>query len=158
MLFKKLIEIHDRQRSKYGPDLQSLHHIWAVGEQLSNPDYGHVKLGGIVNIRESHWVAVVIDVKAASILYGDSLGPDDSRVKKAVIWWIAVHTKQQFFHTHLLIGRQTDTASCGLFTMNMLTHFFLPEHPLISQADVRAERLRWFYRATTFNLDMVCSL
>ncbi|KAF9523624.1 hypothetical protein CPB83DRAFT_742704, partial [Crepidotus variabilis] len=83
-------------------------------------------LGGVVNVRESHWVAFVISIEEQLILYGDSLSLSDDTVVNALSWWISIHCEELFTVQQLPIGLQSDGISCGLFAVNALSHYFFP--------------------------------
>jgi len=154
---EKLISTHRLHRNKYCSTFSSTKHLWAMGEQLANRTSQALKVAGIVNLKGSHWVAIAIDVQSSTILYGDSLGWDvDEAVIRALDWWVERHTQTSFQCASLPIGCQTDTTSCGLFAVNAVHHFFLPDHPLLLQSGVLLERLQYFSGAATLDSDMVC--
>jgi hypothetical protein len=62
-----------------------------------------------MNVKNSHWVAIVLDFDESCILYGDSLGgePDD-HLKNVLSWWTHLHTGRNFVWGKLDITIQQD--------------------------------------------------
>jgi len=114
-----------------------------------------MRIGGIVNVNSNHWVAVIVDLRSSTVLYGDSLGGSDGDVVAALSWWAGFHTGRQFSQAALPIGIQTDTISCGLFAINALFHHFFPDMGTINQRMVITERLQMFCAAGNLELDAV---
>ncbi|KAF8891593.1 hypothetical protein CPB84DRAFT_1683234, partial [Gymnopilus junonius] len=104
------------------------------------------KLATIVNVRQNHWVAVIVDFQSAQILYGDSLGSTiNEELEEALTWWTFHHTAQYFPIQNLPITCQRDGYSCGLLAWNALATKLLPElHSLMDSGTVQDERLKVF--------------
>ena len=102
----------------------------------------------ISNIRQNHWVAVVVDFECFQIHYGDSLGMViDEELEDALTWWIYYHTGQYFTVSDLPITRQHDTYSCGILAWNgIMVHLFPKEYQLLNPATLIYERLHIFLR------------
>jgi hypothetical protein len=130
---------HYRKNSSAGP----LHDI---GQSLASG----VKacIGTIVNCRDTHWAAIVVDFSHRVIWHRDSLNWQmDPELKQVLEWWIREHTSASFAYKKLPITYQQDDYSCGLLAWNALSHFFLPiDHPLIDPSDVATARLRVLLR------------
>jgi len=121
--FQKIINIYNHQSEQYTANHRPTHHIWSVGEQLTDPAFRHSKLGGILNIDANHWITVVIDIAQSTIFCGDSLGTGHDCIPPAIDWWVNIHVGQHFTHLPLPIGQQGDGISCSLFAVNALAHF-----------------------------------
>lgn len=106
------------------------------------------KLGGLYNLNNNHWVAIVIDRTQSCYLYGDSMSSEiDKNLAEAIGWWIHVHTNIHYRYEALPITQQTDGYSCGLLSFNALAHFFNGNStPLINPKEVLLERLRMFLK------------
>ena len=106
----------------------------------------------IANIRDNYWIAVVLDFKSSSILYGDSMGGtinEDLDVETALTWWIQQHTGRQFTKGYFPITRQCDGYSCRILAWNALAVFLLPEtYSLVDAGKVGDERLRTFLQVS----------
>jgi hypothetical protein len=87
----------------------------------------------------NHRVALVVDVKAHVIRFGDSFGaaiPED--MLGAYRWWLAQHTTEAFAIETLPMTPQTDTHSCGYLANNGLHHFAIPDSFPLIQPGVQA--------------------
>jgi Ulp1 family protease len=100
----------------------------------------------IANVKDNHWVAVVLDFKESNIRYGDSMGGTiDGDLKVVLTWWIHHHTGEFFTTSYLPITRQQDSHSCGILAWNSLVvHLFPMENPLADVQAVADERLKAF--------------
>jgi hypothetical protein len=84
------------------------------------------KVFGILNVNENHWVAIELDYKNRKIRYGDSMGRevDQEKLDEFIKWlmggkyhqWATAMNKVG----QLLIQRQLDSSSCGLFALSAL--------------------------------------
>ena len=123
--------------------LTSKHTAWMrrLGEKVSQKLMW--RIGGTVNVRGCHWVAVVINFEDNLVLYGDSMGHSPPvPLVRAILWWIRIHTNKRFRWDNLSITRQTDGHSCGLLAFNAVAHNFIPHrYPLIRMCDVHQARL-----------------
>jgi hypothetical protein len=99
------------------------------------------------NLRNLHWIAVVINCKESRILYGDPLkSARDPETEKALHWWTHYHTGSRFSWGILDVPMQKDGFNCGILSNNGLFHHFLPNTPLINgngkgPADARLEMM-----------------
>lgn len=86
-----------------------------------------------INITQRHWIALIVDVLAKCIQYGDSLGNDPpDYLIGAVQSWLAMHTIYDFETVPLDLPKQEDGHSCGLLAIISLGHFYLPKkYPLV---------------------------
>ncbi|TFK89742.1 hypothetical protein K466DRAFT_486229 [Polyporus arcularius HHB13444] len=106
-----------------------------VGELLAAGE--RQKLGLLVNLHNTHWVAVVVDFKASEVLYGDSLGDGPTpEVVSALNWWIQRHTTTSFSWKSLSIAHQKDQHSCGILSWNALAHHLRPERYALAGASL----------------------
>lgn len=123
-------------------------YIWLQrkGEELNDGTFN--KFVVISNIRQNHWVAIVVDFECFQIHYGDSLGMIiDKELEDALTWWIYYHTGQYFTVSDLPITRQHDAYSCGILAWNgIMVHLFPKEYQLLNPATLIYERLRIFLR------------
>ena len=90
-------------------------------------------LGGVIHLPE-HWVSVVVDFQQQHILYGDSLGHNIPRREHCALEYWMKHlvdrssklpASNNITIHQLPIGYQEDTSSCGLFALNVVTHYYL---------------------------------
>lgn len=84
---------------------------------------------------------------------GDSLFQSGHRTPKkvaeVVMRWLKTDFDEGFKNKGctLEIGQQHDGSSCGVFVINAVAHHVLGA-PLITQAEQRLERMRWFVNLT----------
>jgi hypothetical protein len=80
-----------------------------------------------------HRVAIVVDIKAHIIRYGDSFGTViPGEILSAYRWWLAQHTTETFKTEKLPMTAQIDSHSCGYLANNGLHHYAIPDlFPLI---------------------------
>ena len=116
-------------------------------------------LATIANIGDNHWMALILDFKSLTILYGDSTGGTiDEDTERALTWWIQHHTGKLFTTSCLPITRQQDSHSCGILAWVALAAFLFPERYALVEARVVAdERLRMFLRVADRHNEMVRS-
>ena len=117
-----------------------------IAEAFISGGYQH--LATIMNCKDIHWVALVIDFRQKTLWHGDSLGwPMEKEVMEALRWWLTKLTSEPLVYRKLEITHQRDSFSCGLLAWNALAHFFQPaNHPLIDPLNVAAARLRVLVR------------
>ncbi|KAF8055630.1 hypothetical protein FPV67DRAFT_1435028 [Lyophyllum atratum] len=153
--FRKVLEVYrDREKVPYDAERKGARHIWAVGEELA----AGIRSGlcGIVNIEESHWVAVAIEVLELVVWYGDALGGSDVEVCEALVWWIRQHVKKDFRLKDLPISKQRDTYSCSILALNSLWRLCLPDKiNLLDPSDAAHERISCFVRVAKRIMDCV---
>ncbi|KAF8221605.1 hypothetical protein L208DRAFT_1530909, partial [Tricholoma matsutake] len=70
----------------YNEQTSGTWHLWTIAQELASKATD--KLCGVSNVENSHWVGVVIDGFWSLVLYGDSLGGSDSKLKLAIDWCI----------------------------------------------------------------------
>ena len=96
--------------------------------------------GGVMHL-PLHWVFIVIDFQKLKILYGDSLGHQMPKHKyQAGEQWISHLVKQSkklavgggIDLGQISTGQQLDGASCGLFALNSVAHYYLQSLLLLS--------------------------
>ncbi|RDB20753.1 hypothetical protein Hypma_012086, partial [Hypsizygus marmoreus] len=151
--FVKVLELYrDRNRVPYTADQRGARHVWAVGEELAKDVRS--RICGIVNVEESHWVAVAIEVLDLIVWYGDARGGSNSEVCEALEWWICQHVKKEFRHKPLPITRQRDSHSCSVLALNATGYFCLPgKVHLLEPSDTAYERIACFARVVKRDLD-----
>ncbi|TFK90196.1 hypothetical protein K466DRAFT_543888 [Polyporus arcularius HHB13444] len=128
-----------------------------LGELLATGERHH--LGLLVNRRNTHWVAIVVDFPKAEILFGDSLGhAPDPELMATMSWWLNCHTASPFSWRSLKITRQNDAHSCGVLSWNALAHYLLPdEYALagLSPHDTDGLRMQMLLEVGRRHLDTV---
>ena len=88
-------------------------HLRGVGHMLQ--EGGHHQLGFLVNLTNTHWIAIVVDFEHLQVLYGDSLSHLPSRhVIDVLTWWLGQHSTSPFTWKALDITHQSDEHSCGI--------------------------------------------
>ena len=101
----------------------------------------------------NHWVAVILDVRTRTIWYGDPMKQDPpSELVNVMNWWLQSALPGIYFTLmELPCTIQQDSISCGILTMNSLTHFFFPTHALYNgtQPCVQA-RTEWAMKIINF--------
>lgn len=115
------------------------------------------ELGCAVFVKDSHWIAAVINFPRRTISFGDSLGqliPQD--VVAAFHWWTQQHStlSSPFTVTTLKCTDQRDTFSCGLLTANTLSHYFL-DTPLLSPRLLTFGRMEALVNIFDWHIDSV---
>jgi len=111
----------------------------------------------ISNIKQNHWVGIVVNFESSHIYYGDSLGlVIDDRLESALTWWIYYHTGRNFTVSNLPITHQHDTHSCGILAWNaIMVHLFPKAYQLLDPRSVDYERLKIFLRIADRHNDKV---
>ena len=143
---KKLIDVHQMvDRTEHYATARNYAWIQEKGQELATSILDMFIT--ITNVRENHWVALVIDFKSSRILYGDSMGGTiDEDIKNALTWWIHHHTSRHFTSSYLPITRQRDGHSCGILAWIALATFLFPKtYSLMDAGAVADERLRMFF-------------
>ena len=158
--FPKIVEVYQKDRSTYDPELPPTknRHIWNIGQELANPESVKQFVCGVFNIKNLHWVCIVIDAEHNNVLYGNSMGCFDKQVEDemmvAVRWWAALHLKCDLNGGCLPITCQADNFSCGVCAINAIQNFIFPQEPLLLPHEAVTERYRWclnvFGRHTDF--------
>lgn len=153
--FIKVLQVYrDHERIAYNGDRRDVRHIWAVGEELAKGI--RTRVCGIMNVEESHWVSVGIEVIKRDIWYGDSLGKSNCEIREALEWWIRQHIPKDFYHKNLPITKQLDGHTCSILAVNATGHFCLPGTILLLQpGQAVQERVKFFVRAVKRDLDCV---
>lgn len=121
-------------------------HLWNILMMIENKIVtGEVdSFGGVMHL-PLHWVAVVINFQKQEVLYGDSLGQEmPKRKRQTYERWISHLAKRSSKPTligkmsfgQLPIGQQLDGASCGIFALNSIAHYYLqtpllPSNPIV---------------------------
>ena len=101
------------------------------------------QLAGIFHINGNHWIAIVIDIPADEILYGDPAGSDPNLdVVNSLHWFISKHIpslpEDKLVVTILPCAKQDmnfDWFNCGIHSYNAILHFFLPQTPLLQHTE-----------------------
>jgi hypothetical protein len=159
--FSKIIEIFNQIPSAYttkSPPSGS-RHLWTVGQDLANPLSKTTIVCGVLNVMNSHWVSIAVDVELGTISYGDSLGPDGETkqdVTRALKRWITAHIKCEFVDVDLPCTRQTNSHSCGVFAINSIQHLLFPHENLLQPSEAITERYYWFLAALNWHNEVVC--
>lgn len=122
-----------------------------LGDRLADGTLSTV--GCVVHIDGNHWVAVVIDMRAKTLFYGDSLDASSGargykqtlggrEVPQALCWWLGQHGISKMDIDRLPTTIQVDGYSCGLMACNAVAHHFLPkQHPKIQPLEARVEKV-----------------
>ena len=120
------------------------------------------ELGLLINLKNTHWITVVVKYDSAEVLYGDSLGHHpDPHVMEVLNWWIQQHSDRSFEWRALDIARQDNEFSCGILSWNALAHHVLPDmYPLSgsSRHEVDGQRLTVFVDLVQRHLDHVSDI
>ena len=123
------------------------HYQWLreKGEALAGGQKTH--LATIVNIDDSHWVAVIINSQNKQIYFGDSFRrtiPND--LKQVFNWWLGYHMScAPFSYQPLPVSTQSDTYSCGILCWDGLRSFLLKSKPeLIDPTQALDEHIQIF--------------
>jgi hypothetical protein len=101
------------------------------------------QLGGIFHVNDNHWIAIIIDIPAHDLLYGDPVGsaPNPDLVN-ALRWFLSKHIP--FFPLDELDdgplpcaiqNLDFDWFNCGILSYNALIHYFLPDQPLLQHTE-----------------------
>jgi len=111
--------------------------LWWIGKELGNGILNG--LAGIANVNNNYWIALVVDMLNRKCRYGDSRQGMDCELMGAIDWWSGIHLKQELEHVKLAITKQKDTYNCGVFALNALAYYILPDPPpLLSETLVHA--------------------
>ncbi|KAF5321301.1 hypothetical protein D9619_000198 [Psilocybe cf. subviscida] len=105
----------------------SSHYQWMreYGEALVSGKKRY--LATIMNHRNVHWTALLIDFSLETIQFGDlKKQPMPANHKSVIEWWIKQHTPTRFTHETMPIARQTDNYSCGMLAWYALRNRLLP--------------------------------
>ena len=89
------------------------------------------------NIENTHWVAVEVDVAVSQIRIGDSLewNRSCSDLVTGLNAWLSTTLHQPFKVSYNLPhGKQQDTYSCGICSINAIEHCIIPSIPLWTPA------------------------
>ena len=91
-----------------------------------------------------HWTSLVIEFNPPKILYGDSLGdpmpPEKAYAFKQWMCYLLSQSGQGVLRSDIPIHQletmnQPDLISCGLFTLNAIGHYYLPQVIPLLQPD-----------------------
>ncbi len=106
----------------------------------------------------NHWIALVVDTAEAKIRYSDSFdSPLPTEIIDILYWWLTRHGFDKFEIFPLPFTRQRDSFSCGILSIDSISHYFLPEIPLLSSNECLIGRLRMLKNILDFT-DMPVSL
>jgi len=136
---QKLIKIYRHTRNTYANDNTAMF-IWEFMEKLKTGEVSVVGLAVAVCYTESeaqlpfgqdvisnHWCCFILDINECTIHYGNSLGTaPPPKLLDILNWWLGLSFPTPFSLVNLPIMQQTDTFSCTVFTVNALSHYFLP--------------------------------
>ena len=162
--FPKIVELYHTARSTYNPESPPIknRHIWNIGRELANPGLVKQIVCGVFNIKDSHWVSIVVDAEHNEVLYGDSMGCFDKQVKDdtmvAVRWWVMLHLNCEVHGGRLPVTQQADSFSCGVCAINVIQHFVFPQEPLLLPHEAVTQRYRWFVNVIERHSDIVSCL
>ncbi|TCD62510.1 hypothetical protein EIP91_006784 [Steccherinum ochraceum] len=102
-------------------------------------------------VNGNHWIAVCIDFKARTIAYGDSLALNDAprKVMDAIQLWLRVRFDGPYQERGnvLVHGTQQDTVSCGICTMNTVSHAVFNDK-VWSTESLDSERVKYLKELT----------
>ncbi|PPQ87016.1 hypothetical protein CVT24_002722, partial [Panaeolus cyanescens] len=89
ILIRKIIHLYNsREDGSQVYDPADTSFISKFGQTLATAH----RAAGIFHVRSNHWVAIVIDIQAQDLLYGDSTGaPPDKGTTSALRWFLAQH-------------------------------------------------------------------
>ncbi|KAJ7580341.1 hypothetical protein C8J56DRAFT_734783, partial [Mycena floridula] len=128
-----------------------------VGTALGNRE--RKKLAIEVNVRDSHWVAIIIDCEKRVIWHGDSFhAAADPELRVPLKWWIHFHTGNEYRFHDMPITTQHDGHSCGLLAWLAMRLFLLKQgKPIIELllGHVTDERLKVFVKILERHEDQV---
>jgi hypothetical protein len=112
--FRTLSSAYEQRNTNYEAG-RRFKHLRHIGITLRNGTYK--QLAYLMNVKNSHWMAIVLDFDESYILYGDSLGgkPDD-HLKNVSSWWAHLHTGRNFVWGKLDITVQQDGFCKGNLT------------------------------------------
>ena len=130
-----------REQGTYSVDRHFLR-LRRLGEELAGG--ARNQLAFVVNLANTHWIAVCIDVRCSTIFYGDSLphSAPDPHVIAVLEWWVTQHISGPVACASMETTCQNDQFSCGLFSWNAIAHHLLPEEfALIPAGDAQDARL-----------------
>ncbi|KAF6746487.1 hypothetical protein DFP72DRAFT_823076 [Ephemerocybe angulata] len=160
--FIKLLEKAQAAQRAHSGSVVETEDRWLrnLGEELSSGISDC--LGFVINLDNTHWVACVLDFRAAEILYGDSFQQPIRRAHRDVLlWWTKLHCPElegEFAVKPLPITFQTDSFSCGVLASNALASFCSGGRiPLLSGDGLTSMRLNTFLELATRHNDMVSS-
>jgi hypothetical protein len=154
--FKKVMQIYRTRDTMPYSAAAGARHLWSIGEELAKGI--RTMLVGILNVNDSHWIAVAVDATRSTIRCGDSLGGGNNEVKAAIAWWISAHIPHKFSEEDLPITHQQDSHSCLIFAINAAGHFTLPEQiPLLRAEDAAKERISMFVQVAQCDVKLVSS-
>ncbi|KAJ6545201.1 hypothetical protein B0H19DRAFT_955927 [Mycena capillaripes] len=121
-----------RRRNIYATEPDKFPRAHAFGKVLETRSRN--RLGFMGNLRNLHWVGIVLDVQREEIRCGDPFKTDpDEEIRSALLWWTSFHTGTTFTWGKLLMAHQQDGHNCGILSFNGIAHDFIPaKYPLIS--------------------------
>jgi len=164
--FTKIIQLfRQRETSTYNGEIPSkgAHSIWTVGRELADQSSRKTVVCGVLNVSNTHWVSVAVDVEMREVLFGDSL-ESNAKVREevdgAVSWWLGFHfqSPHHFAFVDLKTSRQSDSFSCGVFAVNSIKHLVFPQDSLLQTHEALTERYRWFLATVERHNDVVCQV
>lgn len=94
--------------------------------------YFSVNCGGDLPVSDmmgNHWVGVVVDIVEKKIHYVDPMKhPPPSELVLVLQWWLRHHVEGKFIvdTETLACTLQTDSFSCGIWTLNAIAHHLSP--------------------------------
>jgi hypothetical protein len=126
----KLKEAHSCWGTEQYEQSRTFHRLRHLGQAAATGEWD--ELGIIINIRNNHWVAVVIDFRRSQILYGDPLGhPPEAESMEILEWWTHHHTGRTFTWNTLPSSRQMWVSfDCQAFELCRIGDFNLSHKSL----------------------------
>lgn len=133
-------------------------------------------LAGVANINENHWISFIIDGRAGMILVGDSLldggnaaleRGERGKTINTLRWWIQQSWQlaglpiRPIPASPLIVQRQQDSASCGIYAFNSIATFFKPKsHPRLALSSLRSTRARFFNNIVEYHhsVQVLCQI
>ena len=142
--FQKLLATYRFSREKYSTD-PSTHFLRTVADNLKSGLLPVLCTAIAVRLTQNgvilpegqqspsnHWCALIIDTNQHTLHYGDPMGsPPPAELVGVMGWWLGLLFTEGFRFQTLPITQQTDDISCSIFTINAITHYFIPSEPLL---------------------------
>ncbi|THU95684.1 hypothetical protein K435DRAFT_665916 [Dendrothele bispora CBS 962.96] len=146
MFVPKIIQAYDKQDTYHDLSNKDFRWIQRIGQNLVSGK--KVRLGMLANVRESHWVALVVDAEMHTIFHGDPLHDTiDDQLKLALQWWTYQHFGTEFIVRDMPVARQLDSHSCGILAWRALEAFLLDEVCCLDEGEKAEDaRLKAFLR------------
>ncbi|THU94789.1 hypothetical protein K435DRAFT_667696, partial [Dendrothele bispora CBS 962.96] len=119
---QKIIQAYNKQATYYHSSCKEFRWIQRVGQSLAVGQ--KTLLGLLANVRDTHWVAIIINTERLTIFHADSMGDFiDDELKLALQWWTYQHFGKDFNVCDMPVCKQQDMHSCGILAFGALEAF-----------------------------------